>query len=66
MMHIVGIETSDDGRTFFLVKNSWGTELGDKGYWHMSEAFFTMNLINIIIPRSAVSESLLKKLDSVE
>ena len=32
----VGYGTSDDGKDYFLVRNSWGTTWGDKGYIQMA------------------------------
>jgi len=62
LMHITGIEKTKDGRTFFLVKNSWGDVGPFKGYIHVSEAYFAMNTISLVLPRAAVSKSVLAKL----
>lgn len=62
LMHIVGTEKSKEGKTFFIVKNSWG-EIGPfKGYINVSEAYFAMNTISLVLPRAALSKELLAKL----
>lgn len=62
LMHIVGIEKSKDGKLFFNVKNSWGNVGPYGGYIKVSEAYFAMNTISIVIPRAALSRSLAEKL----
>lgn len=63
LMHITGIERSESGTTFFLTKNSWG-EVGPRndGYINVSESYFAINTISLIIPRAALSKELLEKL----
>jgi len=62
LMHITGIERSKDGKTYFLVKNSWGDIGPKKGYISVSEAYFAINTISLIIPKAALSNALLEKL----
>jgi bleomycin hydrolase len=62
LMHITGTERSKDGKTYFLVKNSWGEIGPKKGYISVSEAYFAINTISLIIPKAALSNELLEKL----
>lgn len=62
LMHIVGIEKSSSGKEFFLVKNSWGEVGPFKGYIHVSEAYFAINTISLVMPKAALPKSLLTKL----
>jgi len=62
LMHIVGTEKSKDGKTFFMVKNSWGKVGPDEGYINVSEAYFGINTISIVLPKAALSKELLAKL----
>ena len=56
LMHITGIETTKGGKTFFIVKNSWGVVGNFKGYINVSEAYFSINTISIVLPRAALSK----------
>ncbi|MGF2413095.1 C1 family peptidase [Ferruginibacter sp.] len=62
LMHITGIEKSKSGATFFLVKNSWGDIGPSRGYINVSEAYFSINTVSLVLPRAALSKALLEKL----
>ncbi len=62
LMHITGIEQSSAGKTYFLVKNSWGDIGPNHGYINVSEAYLAINTISLIFPKEAVSKALLEKL----
>jgi bleomycin hydrolase len=62
LMHIVGTERSKDGKTFFVVKNSWGKVGPYDGYINVSEAYFAINTVSLVVPKAALSKDLLAKL----
>ncbi|HMD01113.1 MAG TPA: C1 family peptidase, partial [Ferruginibacter sp.] len=62
LMHIAGLETSSTGKPYFLVKNSWGDVGPDHGYINVSEAYFAINTISLIVPKDALSKEMLAKL----
>ncbi|MGC4103183.1 C1 family peptidase [Ferruginibacter sp.] len=62
LMHIVGLAKSKSGGSFFLVKNSWGDIGPAHGYINVSEDYFAINTISLVIPKAALSKSLLDKL----
>lgn len=62
LMHITGLEKDKNGKTFFLVKNSWGDGGPYKGYINVSEAYFAINTISLVVPKAAIDKILLDKL----
>ena len=62
LMHITGVEKSKGGKTFFMVKNSWGMIGPFEGYINVSEAYFAINTISIVIPKAALSKETIEKL----
>jgi bleomycin hydrolase len=62
LMQIVGVETLPSGKLLFKVKNSWG-ELGPfRGFIKVSEDYFMMNTINVILKKDALPDKLRKQI----
>ena len=56
-MVITGIDTALDGSTTkWLVENSWGAEVGDKGYWYMYDSWFDEYVLLVIIDKALLSD----------
>jgi bleomycin hydrolase len=62
LMHIVGLEQTQKGKKFFVVKNSWGETGPFKGFIKVSEAYFAINTITVVVPRASLSPALKSKL----
>jgi bleomycin hydrolase len=62
LMQISGIVKSKEGKEFFTVKNSWGEVGPYKGYIEVSEAYFAINTISLVMPRASLDKALLGKL----
>lgn len=62
LMHIVGIEKSKQGKNFFIVKNSWGDVGNYHGYLHVSESYFAINTISLVVPKAAIPQIMMDKL----
>lgn len=66
LMHITGLAKDQNGAVYFIVKNSWGTNRGQKGYegyLYVSEAYFKMNTISILLHKDGIIKSMAKKLE---
>ena len=61
-MLIYGIAKDQNGREYYLVKNSWG-ETGDyKGTWYMTKAFIAANTMDYLVNKNAIPKAIRKKL----
>ena len=61
-MHIFGIAKDQNGKKYYMVKNSWGETGRYKGIWYVTEAFVKAQTLDITIHKSALTPDLKKKL----
>ena len=61
-MHIYGIAKDQDGKKYYMVKNSWGETGRYKGIWYVTEAFVKAQTLDITVHKSALTKDLKKKL----
>ena len=62
-MHITGIAKDQDGKTFYKVKNSWGTDDSKyEGYLYASEAFFLYKTMSIMVHKNAIPKNIANRL----
>lgn len=61
-MVIYGIAKDQNGKEYFMVKNSWGESGKYKGIWYASKAFVAYKTMNILIHKDAVPKKIAKKL----
>jgi bleomycin hydrolase len=70
-MHATGMVKDQNGKIYFLIKNSWGTGSNNydestkkyDGYFFASEAYMKYKSINIYLHKDAISPELKKKLN---
>lgn len=55
LMHVVGVAKHEDGRRFYLTKNSWGQKAGPYGgYFFLSEAYMRAKALSVMVHRGAL------------
>jgi len=61
-MHIVGLAKDQNGKEYYMVKNSWGDANDYKGYLYVSKAFFKYKTTAVLVNKNAIPTTTLKKL----
>ena len=61
-MLIYGVAKDQNGKEYYMVKNSWG-ESGDyKGVWYMTKTFIAANTMDFLVNKNAIPKNIRKKL----
>lgn len=63
LMHLTGISKDQDGTKYYVIKNSWGEISPFKGYLHMSEAYFQLKTVAIMVHKDALPKQIAGKLN---
>ena len=61
-MLIYGLATDQEGKEYFMVKNSWGKSGKYEGIWYVSKAFVAYKTMNILVHKDALPKDIAKKL----
>lgn len=59
-MTFVGVDVIDGKPRQWKVENSWGSKVGDKGYFVMSDKWFDEYLFKVVVKKKYLSEELIK------
>ncbi len=60
-MHITGMLTDQNGTRYFKVKNSWGVGNYCGGYLYVSEAYFRLKTISVMLHRDGIDRNIRQK-----
>ncbi len=63
LMQIVGVAKDQNGTKYYIIKNSWGEIGPENGYLYMSEAYFKMKTIAVLLNKEALPKSIAKKVN---
>ena len=61
-MHIFGIARDQDGKKYYMIKNSWGVTGKYDGIWYATEAFVKAQTLDITVHKDVLTKELKKKL----
>ena len=61
-MHIYGVAKDQNGKEYYMVKNSWGETGAYKGTWYMSKAFIAAKTMDFMVNKNAIPKDIRKKL----
>jgi len=59
-MHIVGLAKDQNGREYYMVKNSWGVRNDYQGYLYVSKAFVEFKTTAIMLHKGGVPAEIIK------
>lgn len=61
-MHIVGIAKDQNGKEYYIVKNSWGLSNDHQGYLYMTKTFMKLKATDIMLHKNGLPKDIAKKL----
>ena len=61
-MLIYGVAKDQNGKEYYMVKNSWGERGEYKGIWYMTKAFIAANTMDYMVNKNAIPKDIRKKL----
>lgn len=61
-MHIVGLTKDQNGKEYYIIKNSWGASNDYKGYMYMTKNFVKYKTTAILLHKGGVPSAISKKL----
>lgn len=61
-MLVYGLAKDQNGKEYFLVKNSWGKSGMYQGIWYASKAFVRNKTMNILVHKDAIPKDIKRKL----
>lgn len=61
-MHIVGLAKDQNGREYYIVKNSWGPSNDYKGYLYVTKAYVRLKTTAFLLNKKAIPQELRTKM----
>ena len=61
-MQLVGMSKDQNGKEWYLVKNSWGNRNDYEGYLYMSKNYVRLKTLSFLMNKNAIPKAMTKKL----
>jgi len=65
-MQITGLAEDQNGKKYYYVKNSWGTDNLYKGYLYVSSAYVRLKTMSIMVNKSAIPAEIRNKIKELK
>ena len=62
LMHLTGTAVDQNGTKYYLIKNSWGEISDHKGFLYMSEAYFQLKTVGVLVHKDAIPAKIKSKI----
>jgi bleomycin hydrolase len=62
-MHIVGLSKDQNGKEYYIIKNSWGATNDYQGYMYMTKNFVKLKTTAILLNKGGLPKELAKKIN---
>lgn len=62
LMHLTGTAVDKNGTKYYLTKNSWGEISDYKGFLYMSDAYFRLKTVGVLVHKDAIPARIKAKL----
>ncbi len=63
LMHLTGMAKDQNGTVYYQIKNSWGEISDYKGYLYMSEPYFQLKTVAIMVHKDAIPRAIAEKMN---